>query len=71
MHNMHNICNIYAIHICKIEEYRSLVGNVTELDAVGRHFEPYLRMGCSRFVHIFFAKEMHNKSKYARNMQEI
>ena len=50
MHNMQQICNKYTKHmqnICKKEGCRSLVGNVTELDAVGLQFEPYVTTGYS------------------------
>ena len=59
--------------ICKIEGCRSLDGNVTELDAIGFQFKPYLTTGCMCTVCMYilckiYAKKMCTTSK---NMQKI
>ena len=76
------LCKKYAQYatnmqnICKIEGWRSLVGNVTELDAVGCQFEAHITplplVSSSGYSFCMtFAKSMQNICKiYARYMQD-
>ena len=82
MHNMHNmqeICNKYAKimqNLYKIDGSHSLVGIVTELDAVDRQFKPYVPIDYSIYIYLlqkyakYTQKKIQKICKYsARNLQ--